>query len=192
MPKVGMEPLRRKQLIEATIQVVADVGLHATTISLISKEAGLSSGIISHYFGGKQGLIEATVRHLLAELKLVSPAQDPFQRLMQIVDVNFSNVQKARSATKTWLSFWAQSQHDKGLFRLQEVNKRRLISNLKFSFKSLVADPFVDEAAETTAALIDGFWLRCALADAQADKFDQAKQRCKEHIQRFATQFPRQ
>ena len=68
MPKVGMEPLRRKQLIEATIQVVADVGLHAATISLISKEAGLSSGIISHYFGGKQGLIEATVRHLLAEL----------------------------------------------------------------------------------------------------------------------------
>ena len=46
MPKLGMEPLRRRQLIEATISVVAEVGLQATTISLISKKVGLSSGII--------------------------------------------------------------------------------------------------------------------------------------------------
>ncbi|MCS5578526.1 MAG: TetR family transcriptional regulator, partial [Alteromonas macleodii] len=55
MPKVGMEPVRKKQLIEATLEVMAEVGYHGTTISLISKRAGLSSGIISHYFGDKQG-----------------------------------------------------------------------------------------------------------------------------------------
>lgn len=192
MPKVGMEPVRRKQLIEATIQVVANVGLHATTISLISKEAGLSSGIISHYFGGKQGLIEATVRYLLAELTLDSPPADPYERLMRIVDANFSGVQQARSATKTWLSFWAHSQHDEGLFRLQEVNKRRLVSNLKYSFRALVQEDCVDEAAESTAALIDGFWLRCALANADAEKFTQARQRCKAYIERYVAQFPRQ
>lgn len=69
MPKVGMEPVRKKQLIEATLEVMAEVGYHGTTISLISKRAGLSSGIISHYFGDKQGLIEATMRHLLDALK---------------------------------------------------------------------------------------------------------------------------
>jgi len=65
MPKVGMEPVRRQQLIDATIESVAELGLQGTTINSISKKAGLSSGIISHYFGGKQGLIEATVRYLL-------------------------------------------------------------------------------------------------------------------------------
>ena len=45
MPKVGMEPVRKKQLIEATLEV-AEVGYHGTTINLISKRAGLSSGII--------------------------------------------------------------------------------------------------------------------------------------------------
>ena len=69
MPKVGMEPIRRQQLIDATIESVAQRGLQATTINSISKNAGLSSGIISHYFGGKQGLIEATVRYLLTSLK---------------------------------------------------------------------------------------------------------------------------
>ena len=69
MPKVGMEPVRRQQLIDATIESVAQRGLQGTTINTISKNAGLSSGIISHYFGGKQGLIEATVRYLLSNLK---------------------------------------------------------------------------------------------------------------------------
>lgn len=185
MPKVGMEPIRRKQLIEATIQVVADVGLQSTTISLIGKQAGLSSGIISHYFGGKQGLIEATVRYLLGELRIDDAPKDPLERLLKIVDINFSQLQSTRSATKTWLSFWAQSQHDDSLFRLQEVNKRRLVSNLRHSFRQLLPKADVAAAAESTAAMIDGFWIRCALANADADKFEQAKEHCKCYIRQL-------
>jgi len=70
VPKVGMQPLRKQQLINATLESVAQYGLQKTTIMTISKIAGLSSGIISHYFGGKQGLIEATVKFLLEQLKL--------------------------------------------------------------------------------------------------------------------------
>lgn len=183
MPKVGMEPVRRKQLIEATISVVAEVGLQSTTISLISKKAGLSSGIISHYFGGKQRLIEATVRHLLEALRLKEPPSDPEKRLMRIVDLNFSEIQQASSATKTWLSFWGQSLHDPELSRLQEVNKRRLISNLRYSFKQLMNETAALEAAEMTAALIDGFWLRCALSHSDDVRFENAKQRCKQYIE---------
>ena len=42
MPKVGMESMRRQQLIDATIDVVADVGLRGATINLISRRAGMS------------------------------------------------------------------------------------------------------------------------------------------------------
>ena len=182
MPKVGMEPVRRRQLIEATISVVAEVGLQSTTISLISKKAGLSSGIISHYFGGKQGLIEATVRYLLEALRIREPSDTPRERLMRIVDLNFSDFQQASSATKTWLSFWGQSLHDPELSRLQEVNKQRLTSNLRYSFKQLLGKDAATEAAEVTAALIDGFWLRCALSNVDSSRFEQAKQRCKDYI----------
>jgi TetR/AcrR family transcriptional repressor of bet genes len=177
-----MEPLRRRQLIEATISVVAEVGLQATTISLISKKAGLSSGIISHYFGGKQGLIEATVRYLLETLRIKKPNPAPRERLMRIVDLNFSDIQQGHSATKIWLSFWAQSMHDPALSRLQEVNKRRLVSNLRFSFKQLMDSKSANDAAEMTAALIDGFWLRCALSRDDTKHFEKAKQRCKHYI----------
>ncbi len=135
MPKVGMEPVRRQQLIDATIESVAQKGLQATTINSISKNAGMSSGIISHYFGGKQGLIEATVRYLLSNLKddLISKVNEnttATQRLMFIVESNFALVQQRKDTTRTWLSFWAQSMHDKELHRLQNVNSKRLQSNL--------------------------------------------------------------
>ena len=56
VPKVGMKPVRKQQLINATLESVAQYGLQNTTIITISRIAGLSSGIISHYFGGKQGI----------------------------------------------------------------------------------------------------------------------------------------
>lgn len=182
MPKVGMELVRRQQLIDATIEVVAEVGLRGATINLISRKAGMSSGIISHYFGGKQALIEASVRYLLSRLRMEESPDTPLERLMKIVDLNFSKVQQADPSTKTWLSFWGQSMHDMDLYRLQEVNKRRLVSNLRYSFKQLMEPERAAEEAEITAALIDGFWLRCALSRANEAKFEAARQHIKNYI----------
>jgi TetR/AcrR family transcriptional regulator, transcriptional repressor of bet genes len=182
MPKVGMEPMRRQQLIDATIEVVSEVGLGGATINLISRRAGMSSGIISHYFGSKQALIEASVRYLLSQLKMEHSPDSPYERLMKIVDLNFSDVQQTDSSTKTWLSFWGRSMHDPKLYRLQELNKRRLVSNLRYSFKQLLDPQNAKEAAEVTAALIDGFWLRCALSRTNKARFAQAKSHCKKYI----------
>jgi len=182
-----MEPIRRKQLIEATMASVAENGMKATTINTISNKAGMSSGIISHYFGGKQGLIEATVRHILNQLKEnllsnIKPGITPEQRLMKIVDTNFAPVQQSDLTTKTWLSFWAQSMHDPELARLQRVNNQRLISNLAVSYRALLPPSDVKTAANMTAAMIDGFWLRCALSN-DTESFVQAKHLCKQYIQ---------
>ena len=187
MPKVGMEPIRRQQLIEATLESVAEVGLHATTINSISKRAGLSSGIISHYFGGKQGLIEATVRFLLNSLKtsLISKTQQHCsaeERLMFIVEANFSVIQQQTSSTKTWLSFWAQSMHDEQLHRLQTVNAKRLYSNLAFSFKTLMPENDAKRAAKLAAGMIDGLWLRAVLSKASEQEFKQAEQLAKHYV----------
>ena len=101
-----MQPLRKQQLINATLESVAQCGLQKTTIVTISKIAGLSSGIISHYFGGKQGLIEATVKYLLDKLKLallesvVNQNLSAQARLKMIVEANFTQLQRSIPATK--------------------------------------------------------------------------------------------
>jgi len=187
MPKVGYEPIRRQQLIDATLNSVAELGLKATTINTISKRAGLSSGIISHYFGSKNGLIEATVRYLLTSLKssLISKIDENIsqqQRLMLIVEANFSVVQKQAHVTKTWLSFWAESMHDEQLHRLQAVNAKRLYSNLLYSFKTLLPYEQALQAATLSAAMIDGLWLRAVLTKANEAEFSNAELLAKNYV----------
>ena len=194
MPKVGMEPVRRQQLIDATIESVAELGLQGTTINSISKKAGLSSGIISHYFGGKQGLIEATVRYLLSNLKRelikrVTATTSPEQRLMFIIEANFARLQLQSDTTKTWLSFWAQSMHDVQLHRLQNVNSRRLFSNLTSSFKALMNDDDAKLAAELCAAMIDGLWLRAVLSKSDKDQFEHCEQLAKGYVNSLIKQY---
>ncbi|GAC22327.1 TetR/AcrR family transcriptional regulator, transcriptional repressor of bet genes [Paraglaciecola mesophila KMM 241] len=194
MPKIGMQPVRRQQLIDATIESVAELGLRATTINSISKKAGLSSGIISHYFGGKQGLIEATVRYLLSNLKQtliggLKADTTPEQRLMLIVEANFSRLQQQSNATKTWLSFWAQSMHDIELHRLQNVNSKRLCSNLACSFKQLMNTENARSAAELSAAMIDGLWLRAVLSKSDKDEFEHCERLAKGYVRSLIKQY---
>jgi len=68
MPKVGMQPIRRQQLIQATLTAVDQVGMGDASIALIAKLAGVSNGIISHYFQDKNGLIAATAQYLMTVL----------------------------------------------------------------------------------------------------------------------------
>lgn len=190
-----MKPLRKQQLINATLESVAQYGLQKTTIITISKIAGLSSGIISHYFGGKQGLIEATVQYLLDQLKLAlleRVTQYPLtasDRLKMVIEANFTQLQRSLPATKTWLSFWAQSMHDPGLARLQHINSKRLYSNLLFSFRQILADDLAKIASKQAAAMIDGFWLRSALSPMPAEEFKQAEQLCKNFIDDLIKQY---
>lgn len=69
MPKVGMQPIRRRQLIDATLSTINDVGINDATIAQIARRAGVSAGIISHYFKDKNGLLEATMRDITRQLR---------------------------------------------------------------------------------------------------------------------------
>lgn len=175
MPKVGMQPIRRQQLIDATLAAVNELGFAETSISQIARRAGVSTGIISHYFQGKNGLIEATMRYLLQQLcKAVAEMQaqvdaTPEQRLIAIVRGNFASSQTNKAAMKTWLAFWASSLHQPELHRLQQVNHHRLHSNLKHEFMQVLSKPAAEKAAQGLAALIDGFWLRGALMNGEID-----------------------
>ncbi len=168
MPKVGMEPIRRRQLIDATIASISAHGFADTTIATISKAAGVSSGIIHHYFGGKNELLEATMRSLLRQLRAevvarLHTAQTPEQRLAAIIEGNFSADQFEMQVVNSWLAFWAQVPHVPELARLQRMNSARLQSNLRHALRQLLPADEAERAAFGLAALIEGLWLRCAL-----------------------------
>ena len=94
MPKLGMEPLRRRQLIEATIEAIHDRGMNGVTMGDIARRADVSPALAHHYFGSKDELLNATLRHLLAEFALEirhrlrgTPA--PRDRIKAVIDGSF-------------------------------------------------------------------------------------------------------
>ncbi len=170
MPKVGMPEIRRPQLVEATMSVIDEVGLSNASVALISRKAGVSPGIINHYFGGKHGLLEETMRTVLRQLSATSiehlravDSNDVTARIKAIVAANFDGYQVDSKVTKTWLAFWALSMHDGDLHRLQRVNERRLLSHLRYELKKVLPAEQALFVAQGIAALIDGIWLRGAL-----------------------------
>ncbi|WP_224055227.1 transcriptional regulator BetI [Vibrio penaeicida] len=170
MPKVGIPEIRKPQLVQATMTVIDRVGLHAASISLISKEAGVSSGIINHYFGGKHGLLKETMKEILRQLSSTIteqlsqlPKDAHQQRINAIIDGNFVGYQAENKVAKTWLAFWSYSVHDPELKRLQRVNEKRLLSHLKIELKALFEKEQAEIIAHGIAALIDGVWLRGTL-----------------------------
>jgi TetR/AcrR family transcriptional repressor of bet genes len=176
MPKVGMQPIRRQQLIEATLQAVDQVGMGDASIALIARLAGVSNGIISHYFQDKNGLIAATAQYLMRVLSENVTARrqaladdSPRAHLQVIIEGNFDASQVNGPAMKTWLAFWATSMHHPSLHRLQRINDHRLYSNLCCQFRRVLALDDARSAARGLAALIDGLWLRGALS---GDAFD--------------------
>ena len=62
MPKVGMEPVRRKALVDATLRAVGDHGSLTVTMSEIARHAGVSPALAHHYFGSKEQLFVDILR----------------------------------------------------------------------------------------------------------------------------------
>ena len=164
MPKIGMKPIRRAQLIEATFECIYRHGFAGTTIARVAEQAGLSTGIISHYFGNKDGLLEATMRGLLRQLDIIArthnkDSKDPKERIIAIIGSNFAEQQVTPEATTVWLAFWAQALHVPSLTRLQRANLNRLRSNLRYWLKQLLPAARARTVADGLAAMIDGLWL---------------------------------
>lgn len=59
MPSKKSTHIRREEIIQATLQVIGDKGVHGLTITEIAGRAGMSDANIYRHFKGKQEILEA-------------------------------------------------------------------------------------------------------------------------------------
>src|SRR5258706_1826092 len=93
MLRVDSEALRRRQLIDATIDAIADVGFARASLGQIARRAEVSPGLVAHYFANKDGLLEATMRRLVRELgesvrRKLGAVGSPRERIQAVIDVD--------------------------------------------------------------------------------------------------------
>lgn len=177
MPKVGMEPIRRKALIEATISEIGEVGSLDVTVGKIAKRAGVSSALAHHYFGGKDKILLAAMRSILAQfganvITELSKAKTPLQRLEAIIAASFHEDNFKPQVVASWLTFYVLAQNSNDAQRLLQVYAHRLQSNLVYDLSKLTDKTNANRIANGLASIIDGFYIRQALQKPNSDRLE--------------------
>lgn len=173
MPKLGMEPIRKAALVKATITEIGRAGSLDVTVSQIARRAGMSSALAHHYFGSKEEMFLAAMRHILtlygAEVRgALALAEGPEGRVRAVLAASFSAANFRREAVGAWLNFWVMAQTTPEARRLLRVYQGRLRSNLMAGLRPL-AGARAAEVAAGLGALIDGLYLREVLKSGAPD-----------------------
>ena len=168
-----MEPIRKDALVKATIVEIGRVGSLDVTVSQIAKRAGMSSALAHHYFGSKEGMFLAAMRHILtlygAEVRgALAAAEGDDGRIRAILRASFSPGNFRREAVGAWLNFWVLAQTAPEAKRLLAVYQGRLRSNLITALRPLAGDA-APRIGAGLGALIDGLYLREVLKTGAPD-----------------------
>ncbi|MFJ4835391.1 TetR/AcrR family transcriptional regulator [Streptomyces sp. NPDC088747] len=77
----------RERILAAALEVFAEKGYHDATISEITTRAGVSRGLLTYYFPGKQNLVDELLdRYLDGVSALVEVTGTPDERLAAMID----------------------------------------------------------------------------------------------------------
>lgn len=168
MPKLGMAPIRRRQLVDAAIAVIHESGFARATVARIARQAGISSGMVHHYFRDKDELLFETMRYLLSELRAdavarLTAAATPRDRVIAIIDACFGDKQFDGQVFSAWLALYGNAKQSQRLQHILTIYHRRLRSSLLHDLLRMTARCDAERIADGIGAIIDGLWLRYAL-----------------------------
>src|SRR5437879_7181231 len=152
------EEARRVQLVEVTIDSLAEVGYVGTTLAEIARRAGVSPGLVAHYFDDKDGLLEAAFRTLARTLAArvrarLAQARTPRARVQAVIDTNLAPEEFDQRTGTAWLAFWGQVLHVRGLKRVQTAYRRRMLSELGGDIGRMIGGARARAVAATHAAV---------------------------------------
>ncbi len=186
----AVKHLRREQLIEATISIIARRGFARTTLALVAREVGLSQGIVSFYFKSKDGLLFETLSHLAAEyeatwkraVRQVGP--DPVAALDAVIEVDLGLEICVRKKVAVWVAFWAEAPGRPKYRKLCTELSADYFAQTRDMCRQIAerggyADIDPDNVARGLNAMVDGYWVSLMMDPRRFDRA-RAKQACRQ------------
>jgi TetR/AcrR family transcriptional regulator, transcriptional repressor of bet genes len=166
--------IRKEALIAACAHCLAAFGAQGTSVRAICVEAGVSPGLLRHYFDGIDALVAATYRatgarvaKALHEAVAAVPADNPRSRLLAFVTASFREPIADPELLATWIAFWSLSRTDPVIGQIHGeiyADNRRDMEQLIAACPGAPDDPRLMAVALT--ALVDGLWLELSLGNA--------------------------
>jgi AcrR family transcriptional regulator len=109
MPKLGMGPIRREQICRAAAKVISEQGFAGTTMRMVAEEAGVSTGMLNHYFANRMEMLEETLlfvsqRQQEREAKAIEGIEPGEARLRALVRSVLPTDQDSTEAWRVWIA----------------------------------------------------------------------------------------
>ena len=109
MPKLGMGPIRREQICRAAAKVIADQGFAGTTMRMVADEAGVSTGMLNHYFANRMEMLEATLlfvseRQQGREAAAIVGSEPGEARLRTLIRAMLPTDQETMESWRVWIA----------------------------------------------------------------------------------------
>jgi AcrR family transcriptional regulator len=173
MPKLVDHEVRRKELLDAVWRIVARAGLAAATTREIAREAGVSNGVLAHYFPDKDELLTAALRSSYKQ------AYDRMnERTQGLVGLDALRVIVLEALpldaerlleAQIGVSFWGMAAGSDVLLQVQRAEWERFWDVLSYrvaearTLGQLARDARADEVTHELVVLVEGLSLEAVL-----------------------------
>lgn len=164
---------RRQELIEATLDCISEFGLKGATVRQIAIRAGVTAGLVRHYFESKDQMVAEAYRAVIASLtdKASKVEGDPETRLRDFIAINLTEPVADSRSISLWAAFISQVRVDPVLAEIHREGYlafRNTLQELLADFLTAKGKPADAETCRALAiainGLVDGLWVEGCLA----------------------------
>jgi AcrR family transcriptional regulator len=136
------------RVMEATKQVIAELGVGAVTFAAIGARAGYSRGIVTHHFGSRQNLMQTLARSLQNLVPAPPTGMAGRERLLAQVDLYLTTLQHNPQDTRVFSMLWAEA-------IAGDPDLRPIFAERDASFRSSFASALRQASADGTITALD-------------------------------------
>lgn len=121
----SQETNRREAILEAAAVVISQRGVDGARLADIAEEAGVSLGLVQHYFRHRDRLLSEVFRHELERIsvtwsRFVEPESRPLERLIDYLALTVPNGSDFASRELGprwgfWLELWSKAHRDEAI-----------------------------------------------------------------------------
>jgi len=167
---------RRKQVIEATISIIAARGLARLTLTDVARAADISHGLVLFHFASKENLLAETLAYLADEYQrnweaaVLAAGPGSRDQLHAMIEADFHPAVTTPARLAAWCAFWGEAQSRPAYQDICGERDALQIARMESLCAALVQDGSYAldpvHAARILRLVVEGTWLDMMTADA--------------------------
>ncbi len=186
MPKKINITERQKNIADAAISVIEEMGLEGARLRDVAKAANVTTGAITHYFDGKEAVLEAALQQIVKRTLARMTVQEdrkPTMNMNRFIDQACQYLpldEEGRREWRVWLAFWGRAIVDDRLRTIHQDYYAAFVAGVSKTLIPLCAATVPPKQTEVSAcadaliAAIDGVGTRATL---DPEHWPEARQR---------------